>query len=108
MKKEWYAVKILLHHPTRKQEGEEYLFEERITLWMANSYEEAYVKAEKEAVEYANESNSVFIQPVCAFHLFDENIIEGTEVYSIMRGSNLNPSTYRDTFCMTDRDRAAY
>ncbi len=102
---EWYAVKCLFHHPTRKRAGEAYLYEERITLWMATSFEGAYLKAKEEALQYADESNSVFIQPVSAFHLFDERITEGTEVFSIMRGSNFDPSSYRDTFCNTDLDR---
>lgn len=105
MKKEWYAVKCLFHHPTRKKLGENYLYEERITLWEAYSLKEAYLKADDEALEYAGEANAVFVQSVTSFRLFDESITNGTEVYSLMRGSNFSPKTYRDTFCNTDLDR---
>lgn len=105
MKIEWYAVKCLFHHPTRKKLGENYLYEERITLWEASSLGEAYSKAEDEAMKYARESDAVFIQPVNSFQLFDKSITNGTEIYSLMRGSNFSPKTYRDTFCNTDLDR---
>lgn len=105
MKKEWYSVSCLFHHPTRKELGENYLYEERITLWEAHSLKEAYVKASDEATQYAQEANAVFVQPLSSFRLFDESIVNGTEVYSLMRGSNFEPKFYRDTFCITDRDR---
>lgn len=108
MKEDWYSVKCLLHHPTRKKEDEAFLYEERTTLWKADSFDAAYLKAEREAVAYAIESHSVFVQPVSAFKLFDEIVAEGTEVDSTIRGSNLSPVMYRDTFCNTVLDRATH
>ena len=101
----WYAVKCLFYHPTRKKDTEAFLYEERIKLWQANSYDEAYKKAEIEAEIYASEANAVFVTPTDSFMLFDKVLNEGVEVYSIMRGSNLNEKTYRNTFCTTNRDR---
>jgi hypothetical protein len=106
MNQPWYTVKCLFHHPTRKAEGEAYLFEERVTLWKADTFEAAHRLAEAEAREYASEANCVFVASTDSFHLFDRIVKQGTEVYSIMRGSNLKPNVYRDTFCITKRDRA--
>lgn len=105
MSEPWYSVKCLFHHPARKVEGEDFLYEERITLWKAESFEEAHRLAEEEARQYATESHCVFVASTDSFHLFDEEIAQGVEVYSTMRGSNMSPATYRKTFCVTARDR---
>jgi hypothetical protein len=106
MNEPWYTVKCLFHHPTRKAEEELYLFEERTTLWKADSFEEAHRLAEDEARVYASEAHCVFVASTDSFHLFDSTVKQGTEVYSTMRGSNMEPSVYRNTFCITKRDRA--
>ena len=105
MKEPWYSVKCLFHHPTRKVDGEDFLYEERVTLWKAGSFREAHNLAEEEARQYAKEANCVFVASTDSFHLFDDKLSAGVEVYSTMRGSNLKPGVYRKTFCVTDRDR---
>ena len=105
MSEPWYSVKCLFHHPTRKADGEDFLYEERVTLWRAESFEAAHRLAEEEARHYATESKCVFVASTDSFHLFEEEILSGAEVYSSMRGSNLQPGIYRKTFCVTDRDR---
>ena len=105
MSEPWYTVKCLFHHPTRKSGDEDYLYEERVTLWRAESFEEAHRLAEAEARQYAEEAKCVFVSWIDSFHLFDEEVGAGTEVYSKMRGSNFQPSDYRKAFCHTLRDR---
>jgi hypothetical protein len=105
MSEPWYSVKCLFHHPTRKAAGEDFLYEERITLWKASSFEEAHRLAEEEARQYASEAKCVFVASTDSFHLFEEELSVGTEAYSMMRGSNLQPAAYRKTFCVTARDR---
>ena len=105
MKASWYSVKCLFHHPTRKSDGEAFLYEERVTLWSAASFEEAHRLAEKEGRQYAKEAGCVFVASTDSFQLFDDELSPGVEVYSSMRGSNLQPSDYRVTFCVTARDR---
>ena len=39
------------------------------------------------------------------FHLFEEKVGPGAEVFSMMRESNLVPAIYEKTFCVTGRDR---
>ncbi|MBI5381955.1 MAG: DUF4288 domain-containing protein [Opitutae bacterium] len=101
----WYAVKCLFHHPTRKAEDEDFLYEERITLWKAPSFVEAHRMADEEASLYAKEAKCVFVKSTDSFHLFDQEVGSGIEVYSTMRGSNLRPEYYEKTFCITARDR---
>jgi len=105
MNEPWYSVKCLFHHPDRKAAGEGFLYEERITLWKTASFEEAHRLAEEEARQYAAEAGCVFVDSTDSFHLFDEEVSQGTEVFSIMRGSNLQPRDYKYTFCLTERDR---
>lgn len=98
MRQPWYSVRCLFHHPSRKNDGEAYLYEERTTIWKAASFDEAHRLAEEEARKYAEEANCVFIGSADSFHLFDESISEGVEIFSVMRGSNFDPDAYKDTF----------
>jgi hypothetical protein len=61
MSEPWYSVKCLFHHPKRKSGDEDFLYEERITLWKASSFEEAHRLAEIEAHQYAMEAKCVFV-----------------------------------------------
>jgi hypothetical protein len=101
----WFAVKCLFSHPSRATDAEQFLYEERITLWRAASWDEAFRLAEAEAQEYASSDDCVFITATDAFHLFDESVGAGTEVWSTMRGSGMDADTYKKTFCATPRDR---
>lgn len=101
----WYAVKCLFSHPGRANPEDGTLYEERITLWRADSWNEAFQKAKDEARAYAAESDCKFLSATSAFHLFDGSLGEGTEVWSAMRESNLTPDFYVKTFSETDRDR---
>ncbi|MGZ0707299.1 DUF4288 domain-containing protein [Coraliomargarita sp. W4R53] len=101
----WFAVRCLFSHPKGEKDGDGTLYEERITLWKCDEWQDAYIKAEQEAKEYEKESNCIFIRATDSFHLFDEELKEGTEVWSTMRGSFLNADTYENTFCVTSRDR---
>ncbi len=105
MSEPWYTVKCLFHHPTRKSGDEDYLYEERVTLWRAESFEEAHRLAGAEARQYAEEAKCVFVKSTDSFHLFEEKVGPGAEVFSMMRESNLVPAIYEKTFCVTGRDR---
>lgn len=101
----WFTVRCLFSHPTRAREGDEHLYEERVTLWRCGSWDEAYCLARLEAETYAKEVSAILIDTTDAFHLFDAECGHGTEVWSTMRGSHLDSQTYTETFCTTDRDR---
>ena len=97
----WFAAKCLFSHPSRADNSERFLYEERTTLWRANSFAEAFALAEAEAVEYARDSTCVFVRATDSFHLFDESIGHGSEIWSLMRGSGMEPELYAETFCAT-------
>ena len=101
----WIAVRCLFSHPTRASDSELNLYEERITVWRAGSFKEAYAMADADALVYAAEEDCIFIRSTDAFHLFEKNIRSGAEVWSTMRGSGMTPELYITTFCDTPRDR---
>jgi len=101
----WYAVKCIFSHPSRAREKEGHLYEERITLWKANSWNEAFEKAKEEAKKY-EEEDCIFIKALEAFHLFDQKVGNGTEVWSVMRSSHFDAETYMKTFCMSGHERS--
>lgn len=102
----WFSVRCLFAHRSRVEFGDGNLYEERITLWKSKSWEEAYRLAKVEALAYAKESGSELIDTTDSFHLFDNEVGSGSEVWSLMRGSHLAPREYTDTFCCTNRDRS--
>jgi hypothetical protein len=95
--------------PSRRvRDGERYLYEERITLWRAGSFEEAFSLAEVEAEEYARDNDCIFIRGTMSYRLFPESVDHGSEIWSVMRGSGMDPELYAETFCATPRDRAGW
>ena len=101
----WIAVRCLFSHPKHVSDAEQHLYEERITLWRAGSFKAACAMADADALVYAAENNCIFVRTTDAFHLFDERVGSGTEVWSVMRGSGMTPELYIATFCDTPRDR---
>jgi hypothetical protein len=88
----WYSVRSLLYD---RQNG---LYEERTILVLATSTEDAIAQASKEAQDYAASVEMEYVGYSEAFHLFDPQIGAGTEVYSVMRHSNLSASEYIKRF----------
>ncbi len=103
---EWFAVRCLFSHPSRAIEAEGNLYEERITLWMTTGFRAAFELAEAEANQYAQESTCVFIEATDAFKLA-EKAIQGSEVWSKIRSSHMDPHLYVNTFCNTNQDRVS-
>ncbi|HEY3562412.1 MAG TPA: hypothetical protein VGL05_33330 [Kribbella sp.] len=102
----WFAVRCVFakgwppHRPTP-------VYEERITLWLAASAEEAIERAEAEALEYAGsieESPDSYLGIAQSYRLFDAPA-DGAEVFSLMRSSALEPDEYLDTFFDTGTER---
>src|SRR5688572_13907625 len=104
----WFAVKCLFSHPSRADDSERFLYEERTTLWQASSFKEAFALAEVEAAEYARTSTCTFVRATDSFHLFEESVGHGSEIWSQMRGSGMEPELYAETFCATPRDRIGH
>jgi hypothetical protein len=96
-KEEWYAVRCVFQHPPRHDMTKRCLYEERITIWKAKSFEEAIEKAELEAKAYA-EPDSKYLGLAQGYNLFGKALKSGAEVFSLMRDSNYSPKKYLDTY----------
>ena len=87
----WFAVR----HVVKNADA----YEERITVWQAESAEEAIARAESEAAEYAREG----AEPLSLYQSFesDEAPGDGAEVFSLIRRSELTPDEYLGAFFAT-------
>lgn len=110
---EWNAVKLIYEHiisgdPNPEKMDEDYItdnvYEESIMLEKAHSFEHAYSIAEKKAKENEMEYINPYDEKVCykfaeaidCFHLFDEELETGTELYS--RLISVSKDLSRDEF----------
>jgi hypothetical protein len=55
----WYSVRCVLRSASDNGSGA--LYEERITLWRAESFEEAIERAEREALEYSADVEAEYV-----------------------------------------------
>ena len=96
----WYGVRCVFEHAG---DGD-HSYEERVTLWRADSAGEAITCAETEAGEYcAVLTATTYLGMAQAYVLADEPG-HGAEVYSLIRDSELAPESYLDTFFDTGRE----
>ncbi len=102
----WYGVRCYFRHGDPATKEISALYEERIVLIHASSFEEAIEKAEREAVDYISSlDNAIFLEAVDAYQLIGEKITDGTEVYSLMRESDYSDDEYLDLYHHTGRER---
>lgn len=94
----WYAVRSVFQLPSEGDNS----YEERVTLWVAASLEEALTKAEAEAEEYAEFADATHLADFGqAYRLADGPPRDGAEVFSLIRDSPLAPRPYLDRFFST-------
>ncbi|KAB2352187.1 hypothetical protein [Actinomadura rudentiformis] len=74
-------------------------YEESITVWRADSFDEAIAKAEAG-------QDGTYLEMAQAFFIGDE-LGEGTEVFSLIRDSELEADDYLTRFFDTGRERQA-
>ncbi|MDQ3686622.1 MAG: DUF4288 domain-containing protein [Acidobacteriota bacterium] len=100
----WYAAKcIFLHAETSG--GHKQMYEERIILLRARSFDEAIDRTEKEAEEYCNDlDGSKYVGYVDVFHLTEGKVGDGAEIFSSMRRSDLQPKEYLNQFYPDEPD----
>jgi len=89
----WFSVRCLFQFADQTPN----VYEERITLWRADSTEEAIALAEAEAEEYADMLGHQYLGLAQSYNLADE-VGQGAEVYSLLRSSDLPPEDYLDAF----------
>ncbi len=95
----WYGVRCVFRW-TRPS-----TYEERVTLWEAESLDDAIAKAESEAQRYASRLNSEFLDIAQAYWIGADRPSAGSEVFSLMRDSTLDADDYLDAFYDTGRER---
>ena len=98
----WYAVRSLFSIAGKADSA----YEERITLWVAGSLDEALEKAHAEAEEYAEFAGATYLADFGqVYHLADAPPRDGAEVFSLIRDSALEPRAYLERFFDTGTER---
>lgn len=101
---DWYSVRCVFQWTG--WEGAP--FEERLTLWRAESLDNAIEMAEAEAEQYAEANGLEYLRLAQAYALTPG--IEpdnGVEVFSLLRDSDLPPANYLTAFFDTGREHSA-
>lgn len=90
----WFAVR----HVVRNGRA----FEERITLWSAEGFEAAIESARREAERYAKlDSSWELLDLFQAYDVGDDELADGSEVFSLIRESDLEADEYVERFFAT-------
>src|SRR4051794_20996167 len=99
----WYSVRCVMRTDTLEPGR----YEERITLWRADNFEEAVRLAEDDAREYAATLGDGFeyLGLAQAYHLAGPPG-HGAEVFSLIRESALEPQAYLDAMFQTGTEYA--
>ena len=90
----WYSVRCVF-------EWNHGVFEERFTLWLATSLDDAIQRAEREALVYASDDqvhDIVFIGLTQACDIGEERPESGSELFSLLRDSQLPKEEYLAQF----------
>jgi len=95
----WFAVRCVVHH---RDLG---VYEERITLWQAPSFDEAIRLAEHEARDYASGLNAASYAGLAQAYELDDEPGHGGEIFSLMRESTLPTADYLTAFFDTGSER---
>lgn len=74
-------------------------------MWQARSFAEAIELAETEAVEYAELLDLRYVGLSQAFAIAEDELRHGTEVFSPIRDSDLEPGAYLSHFFDTGTER---
>ena len=100
----WYGVRLVYRLTGTSRQA----YEERVIIVRAESDDDAIAKAETHSKEYESETTE-YVGYAMAFHLFDQDgpcLGPGTEVFSLIRKSELHPEEYLDRFHDTGNECA--
>jgi hypothetical protein len=98
-----FSVRCIFCWKSRPDQRRKHLYEERITLWVANNIDEAIEFAEKEAATYA-EDGEEYLRFCQAYEMSESIDGSGIEVFSLLRESDLDPMEYIDMFFCTGEE----
>ncbi len=105
--KEWYGARTIYKLDRYSSESDSaYLYEERIVVIKATSFDDAIAQAEKEVTNYAAAGSGItYLGFVNVYKIVDDSITNNTEVYSLVRESRLGSNDYLDRFFDTGSER---
>ena len=103
---ESFSVRCIFEWSPREDQTLKHLYEERITLWQAESIDQAIELAEKEASEYSDESCE-FLGFSQGYAMYDSAQENGIEVFSLLRESDLEPELYLNSFFDSGLERSS-
>ncbi len=101
----WFSVRTIVH---RRAEG---VFEERITLWHRTDADEAADAALAESAEYAADNGADDCGLAQVYEPYGDAVgglrspADGSEIFSLVRQSDLSPGKYLDAFFDTGREQ---
>ena len=96
---EWYSVRSIVRSQTVEDGSPRTVFEERVVLVKAASFDEAIAKGEAEAKEYcAICHRSRVLDYLVAYYIGDEEELRRGEVWSSMRDSELSDGDFLTHF----------
>lgn len=111
----WFGAKCLFVHNNLSKEEDIIIYEERVIVVRANDSDWAIKKVEKKAKEYAqNENECEYLNFIDCFIIENDKISDFTEVYSIMRKSNLEADEFISQYyddgeqCTTEHTESDY
>ncbi|HJY06691.1 MAG TPA: hypothetical protein VJ323_10245 [Bryobacteraceae bacterium] len=96
-----FSVRSVFLWKPREDQLRRNLYEERIALWQASDIDEAVLVAEREAQTYASDADVKYLGFCQAYALVEEVGVNGIEVFSLLRESDLEPAQYLDAFFAT-------
>ncbi|KAB1932608.1 hypothetical protein F8271_25160 [Micromonospora sp. ALFpr18c] len=96
----WYSVRCIFQYGVDAP----VVYEERLSVWWAVSFDAAVALAEAEAADYANGVGCRYLGLAQAYRMSD-GLGHGAEVYSLMRESVLPPDAYLSAFFDTGEER---
>jgi hypothetical protein len=95
----WFTVRCVVHQPDLA------VYEERLTLWQAQDFDEAIGLAEAEARDYAQGLNPASYAGLAQAYELDDQPSHGAEIFSLMRESPLPAAEYLTAFFDTGSER---
>jgi hypothetical protein len=100
----WFGVRCVFElDPAVGADSEPRVFEERVTIWQAGDFDSAIELAETEALDYATILDAKYAGLAQAYRI-EGTPAQGTEVFSLIRRSELPPREYLTAFFDTGRE----
>ena len=101
-----FSVRSIYRRSSPTDATQRYSYEERVVLFAATSLDDAIAQAELEATDYCCDSDTKSMNYFMAYELVEDKVVSGSEVFSLIRDSDLDADDYIDLHFDTGRERA--